>query len=174
MLTPFLIWGIYNSWHINMDYITPPAHLTLLPQPPNPSKSSYRLSSVGGILLQEYPERGWLFTLGSRAQTRAIGLAAWHLAVHWATGILPSKEERYQSSQHRAQARLSWASFPWHGLAGRRVVTLHSGVPHHKYQINILRTWRDAIWVFKKKKSAGVSVGPFHFALSEAERDPDE
>lgn len=53
-------------------------------------------------------------------------------------------------------------------------MTLHSGVPHHKYQINILRTGGDAIWVFfKKKKSAGVSVSPFHFALSEAERDLD-
>lgn len=43
ILPPFLIWGIYNSWSINMDYITTPDHLALLLQSPNRSKSSYCL-----------------------------------------------------------------------------------------------------------------------------------
>lgn len=49
-------------------------------------------------------------------------------------------------------------------------MTLLSGGPNCKYQINILQTRGDAIWILKK--SAGVSVVPFYFALSKAERDP--
>lgn len=149
----------YNSWSVNMYCITPPAHLVSLPQPDDWSESSYCQSTVGGILLQKYPKWEWISRVGSQAQIKAPargrlqGWPAGTLQRGPATGILPSEEERTRCSQHRAQACLSWASLPWSSLAGGRVVTLHPGGPKCKYQINILQTWGDSIWVFLKKKN---------------------
>lgn len=57
-------------------------------------------------------------------------------------------------------------------LAGGQVVTLHAWGPKCKHQIHILQIQRDAMWAFKKKKSAGVPVSPLHAAFSKAEWDP--
>lgn len=74
ILPPFLIWGIYNSWSIKMDYITPPDHLVLLLQPPNRSKSSYCLIHRWGNPVAGIPRVGMTIQSGKRGPKLGLQL----------------------------------------------------------------------------------------------------